>query len=728
MALGTYQLQFLDVNGSLGDYVDCHGRIHGGGSGGTVTSVSCDDLSPLFDCTVTTATTTPVIVFTQINAAAGAIFGNDTAAPAHPVFYVPGTCGDATHAVSFNVDIPDAFGCQTVTGSGTTPAPPLYAIQVNAPLGDFAGYSDFTWEDSNQNLLIGSGNLNGNADEVAIGHQNNITGNGSDFAFGISNVLGSGVCMAIGFGVVGCAQGNAIAAGVFIGISDTGTDGKNFSAWANTSGEGQATVSSFYHGYSNTLYNLACMYADQEIFDCGPNASNWVGVTNNPSGEFATDGVTPVSSTNSAVVGDWVCTNSSGSQVTDSGSTVGCGADTYPVGVVTNITQFGATTPVIMLARGNGAGGGGGTPGGSPTQIQYNLGGSFAGIAGSAVDTSGDVTIAPSAGTATAFTVNQNFNSFDAIDVSTLGDDNQGALYITSLPVSPSDSFPINIIGASVDNAGIGSDIIGIRISAENTGTNGAGDTQAGIQIGMIASAFSAGAGQESIGIQILPQGNQSGFATSEIAAIDIGDQDDGGFPASPINAAIFIENQTLGAAVYAIQTGTGPSLLADIFSPGTLTLSDGTSEATLYGEGYEWNCADCDTPAYSGAACTNVGDMAGARAIYIQGAAYCGGKATGAGSGITNGQITVTAATFSANACTGYSTLTMAGVAGGAGGTAFNFTPAADITAVAGWGSTGGLLIADYPTLNTLNWSVCNQTASPIVQGSNVTFNVSAR
>ena len=66
LALGTYQLQFLDVNGSLGDYVDCHGRIHGGGSGGTVTSVSCDDLSPLFDCTVTTATTTPVIVFTQI--------------------------------------------------------------------------------------------------------------------------------------------------------------------------------------------------------------------------------------------------------------------------------------------------------------------------------------------------------------------------------------------------------------------------------------------------------------------------------------------------------------------------------------------------------------------------------------------------------------------------------------------------------------------------------------
>lgn len=649
LALGTYQLQFLDVNGSLGDYVDCHGRIHGGGSGGTVTSVSCDDLSPLFDCTVTTATTTPVIVFTQINAAAGAIFGNDTAAPAHPVFYVPGTCGDATHAVSFNVDIPDAFGCQTVTGSGTTPAPPLYAIQVNAPLGDFAGYSDFTWEDSNQNLLIGSGNLNGNANEVAIGHQNNITGNGDDFAFGNGNVLGSGECMAIGFGVVGCFQGNLIAAGVFIGVSQTGTDGKNFSAWANTSGEGQATVSSFYHGYSNTLYNLACMYADQEIFDCGPNASNWVGVTNNPSGEFATDGVTPVSSTNSAVVGDWVCTNSSGSQVTDSGSTVGCGADTYPVGVVTNILQFGATTPVIKIARGNGAGGGGGSPGGSPTQIQYNLGGSFAGIAGSAVDTSGDVTIAPTGPTSTALSVTAA-NDEPALVASSTGD---------GVSLDTIEAFSTN-----TDKSG-GGPTTGMAVDAILLGSNTTGEVYTQIALGGDNGEWSGGNPTESTLALLAPNANPVGFPALTSTGIHIEDQDFGGVPGSTINAAILIDAQTPGANVYSIYTGAGPSLLGDIFSPGTLSLSDGTSEATLYGEGYEWNCADCDTPAYSGAACTNVGDMAGARAIYIQGAAYCGGKATGAGSGITNGQITVTAATFTANACTGYSTLTMAGVAG---------------------------------------------------------------
>jgi len=40
--------------------------------------------------------------------------------------------------------------------------------------------------------------------------------------------------------------------------------------------------------------------------------------------------------------------------------------------------------------------------------------------------------------------------------------------------------------------------------------------------------------------------------------------------------------------------------------------------------DGYEFNCADCDTPTAEGAVCTNAGDHAGARAIYIRGAAHC--------------------------------------------------------------------------------------------------------
>ena len=33
--LGTVQLQFFDTDGTPADYVDCHGRIHGGGGGST---------------------------------------------------------------------------------------------------------------------------------------------------------------------------------------------------------------------------------------------------------------------------------------------------------------------------------------------------------------------------------------------------------------------------------------------------------------------------------------------------------------------------------------------------------------------------------------------------------------------------------------------------------------------------------------------------------------------
>jgi hypothetical protein len=41
-------------------------------------------------------------------------------------------------------------------------------------------------------------------------------------------------------------------------------------------------------------------------------------------------------------------------------------------------------------------------------------------------------------------------------------------------------------------------------------------------------------------------------------------------------------------------------------------------------GDGFEFNCADCDTPLTEGVTCTNSGDHAGARALYIRGGAIC--------------------------------------------------------------------------------------------------------
>ena len=63
-----------------------------------------------------------------------------------------------------NVTVSGACNSTTVinctinsTGGSGSPGAPLYAIQVNQPLGTFAGYSDFLWNDSTQTLQIGSG-------------------------------------------------------------------------------------------------------------------------------------------------------------------------------------------------------------------------------------------------------------------------------------------------------------------------------------------------------------------------------------------------------------------------------------------------------------------------------------------------------------------------------------------------------------------------------------------
>lgn len=95
--------------------------------------------------------------------------------------------------------------------------------------------------------------------------------------------------------------------------------------------------------------------------------------------------------------------------------------------------------------------------------------------------------------------------------------------------------------------------------------------------------------------------------------------------------------------------------------------------------------------------------------------------------------QVTVTAATWAANTCVLQTAQSMPGVdvvpgGAGTGYTSFYITPTSDITAIVGWGSSGGLIISSWPTASTFNWKVCNQTSSSIVQGSNVVFNVVAK
>jgi len=56
------------------------------GSGGTVTTFSAGNLSPLFTASVATATSTPALTFTLSNAAANTVFGNCTGSSAAPSY------------------------------------------------------------------------------------------------------------------------------------------------------------------------------------------------------------------------------------------------------------------------------------------------------------------------------------------------------------------------------------------------------------------------------------------------------------------------------------------------------------------------------------------------------------------------------------------------------------------------------------------------------------------
>lgn len=91
----------------------------------------------------------------------------------------------------------------------------------------------------------------------------------------------------------------------------------------------------------------------------------------------------------------------------------------------------------------------------------------------------------------------------------------------------------------------------------------------------------------------------------------------------------------------------------------------------------------------------------------------------------ISDSTFTTSTAAISANTCTAGSTVTMTGVTTSM---AFVISPSTDVSGTTGWGSTGGLIIDAWPTSNTLNYKVCNQTASSITPGASVTWNVGVR
>lgn len=93
-------------------------------------------------------------------------------------------------------------------------------------------------------------------------------------------------------------------------------------------------------------------------------------------------------------------------------------------------------------------------------------------------------------------------------------------------------------------------------------------------------------------------------------------------------------------------------------------------------------------------------------------------------GASIANVQVILPTSAIAANSCTTAATVAMSGVTTT---TAFDTAFATNPNAVTGWGATGGLTFNAWPTANTLNWSVCNQTGASITPGA-ITLNVGAR
>jgi hypothetical protein len=82
------------------------------GSGGTVTTLSVGNLSPLFSSSVANPSTTPSVTFTQTNAGSNTVFGNFTGSGALAVYNAISACGDGNHALSWVAGT--GFACQDI--------------------------------------------------------------------------------------------------------------------------------------------------------------------------------------------------------------------------------------------------------------------------------------------------------------------------------------------------------------------------------------------------------------------------------------------------------------------------------------------------------------------------------------------------------------------------------------------------------------------------------------
>lgn len=264
-------------------------------------------------------------------------------------------------------------------------------------------------------------------------------------------------------------------------------------------------------------------------------------------------------------------------------TTLGDGYLVFPAGVSWTVPQMTGSGPLcvsggVISFTNHSCGGSGGGPGSPDLSIQGASGGDFVGIPGASFNaTTGAISLTPTGGQ-NALAVNGNATSNTKILVTATN----GGVGISTDMEDTNGSNTDGIVGVNAqvyesDNIGSGARIIAVSGFAELQQSNSGQDITSDTAIGGSFVAFGSADGNPAELTDILSSGNggKATFTPTLVTGLRITDKNANNSPATT-NAAILIENQTAGANVFSIKTGTGPVSFGDTVS-GSSTINAAT-------------------------------------------------------------------------------------------------------------------------------------------------------